>query len=356
MGKLIEVKNLKTYFNTYEGVLKAVDGISYHIDVGETLGIIGESGCGKSATASSILRITPEPGKIAGGDILLYDPKNPDADPLNLATMNPKGKEIRSIRGKRISMVFQEPMSSLSPIHTIGNQLVEAILLHRTKDKKEAVEIAFEMINKVGISNPRQRLNEYPHQLSGGIRQRVMIAMALSCKPDLLIADEPTTALDVTIQAQVLDLMKSLQKEFGMSMQYITHDLGVIADVADRVAVMYLGKIIEKGTIKQVFDNPMHPYTNQLMKSIPSITKSRTGKLESIRGTVPIPINLPISCGFSSRCPMAIKGKCDCTSPKLVDYGDGHCVSCFLYGDSSENNVVEESKKESGKRRFLHGR
>lgn len=340
MGKIIEVKNLKTYYHVYEGVLKAVDGISYHIDQGETLGIIGESGCGKSATASSILRIVPEPGRIEGGEILLYDPRNPEAEPLNLAGLDAGKKEIRKVRGKRISMIFQEPMTSLSPLHTIGNQLTEAILLHRTGDKKEAEEIAYEMLVKVGISNPARRLSEYPHQLSGGIRQRVMIAMALSCHPDLLIADEPTTALDVTIQAQVIELMKSLQQEFGMGMQYITHDLGVIAEVADRVAVMYLGKIVEMGTLKEIYTNPMHPYTNRLMKSVPSLRKKEGNRLESIAGTVPMPIGLPVCCGFSSRCHLAQKGKCDCRQPRLTDRGNGHMVSCFLYGEEEE--IIEE--------------
>ena len=345
MEKIIEVKNLRTYYYVYEGILKAVDGISYHIDCGETLGIIGESGCGKSATASSLLRIVPEPGRVAGGEIKLYDPRNPEREPVDLAKLSAHSKEMRQIRGKRISMIFQEPMTSLSPLHTIGNQLTEAILLHRTDNKKEAEEIAYEMLVKVGISNPKRRLSEYPHQLSGGIRQRVMIAMALSCHPDLLIADEPTTALDVTIQAQVIELMKSLQEEFGMGMQYITHDLGVIAEVADRVAVMYLGKIVEMGTLKEIYTNPMHPYTNRLMKSIPSLHKKEGRRLESIPGTVPVPIGLSVSCGFSGRCHLAQKGKCDCHQPLLTDRGDGHMVSCFLYGDEEEN--VEEIPQKS---------
>lgn len=336
-ANVLEIQSLKTYFFTDEGVLKAVDGISYAIEKGKTFGLIGESGCGKSATSQSILRIVPHPGKIVGGEIRLYDPSSPGQEPVDIAKMDAKGNEIRRIRGGKISMIFQEPMTSLSPLHTIQNQMVEAILLHRTNNKREAIEIAYDMLNKVGISNPRQRLTEYPHQLSGGIRQRVMIAMALSCHPALLIADEPTTALDVTVQAQVLDLMKNLQQEFGMSIQYITHDLGVIADIADTVAVMYLGKIVEMGTLEQIFRHPMHPYTERLMKSIPSLSKSKGGKrLATIKGNVPIPIDLPVSCGFSSRCPMVIQGKCNCATPRLTDRGNGHLVSCFLYGEEAE--------------------
>lgn len=334
---VIEVKNLKTYFFTDDGVLKAVDGINYSIEAGKTFGLIGESGCGKSATSQSILRIVPHPGKIVGGEILFRDAQKLDAELVDLAKLKANGDEIHRIRGGKISMIFQEPMTSLSPLHTIQNQMVEAILLHRTKNKKEAIEIAYDMLVKVGISNPRQRLSEYPHQLSGGIRQRVMIAMALSCHPSLLIADEPTTALDVTVQAQVLELMKNLQQEFGMSVQYITHDLGVIAEIADMVGVMYLGRIVEMGTLEQIFRHPMHPYTERLMKCIPSITRKAEGKrLAQIKGNVPIPIDLPFACGFASRCPMMLSGKCDCVRPRLVDRGDGHLVSCFLYGEEAE--------------------
>ncbi len=346
MRSVIEVKNLRTYFFTDEGVLKAVDGIDYEIGAGRTFGLIGESGCGKSAASQSILRIVPPPGKIVAGEILYRDIRKPDAEPVDLAKLKPTGDEIRKIRGGHISMVFQEPMTSLSPLHTVENQMVEAIRLHRTKNKKEAVEIAYDMLVKVGISNPRRRLTEYPHQLSGGIRQRVMIAMALSCHPLMLIADEPTTALDVTVQAQVLDLMKNLQQEFKMCVQYITHDLGVIADVADEVGVMYLGKIIEKGTREQIFLHAMHPYTDRLLKSVPSMSKKRDGKrLEMINGTVPIPINLPPACGFSTRCPMRMAGKCDSATPRLVDQGNGHQVACFLYGEEAEEEERHADSK-----------
>ena len=350
--KVIEIKDLRTYFFTDEGMLKAVDGVSYSIEAGKTLGVIGESGCGKSVLSQSILRIIPSPGKIVNGQILFSNINNNESvenrEVYDLTQMDPYGDDIRQVRGGWISMVFQEPMTSLSPIHSVGNQMMEAILIHRTRNKKEAREIAHDMLVRVGISNPSQRLNEYPHQLSGGIRQRVMIAMALSCHPTMLIADEPTTALDVTIQAQVLELMKDLQVEFGMTVQYITHDMGVIADVANNVAVMYLGRIIEMGTLQQVFRNPMHPYTDLLMKSIPSMKRKTPGsKLESIRGRVPIPINIPSSCGFAPRCPMAISGKCDTAVPNVVDRGEGHLVSCFLYGDEIEKPYINNYGKNS---------
>ncbi len=352
---VLEIQGLRTYFFTDEGILKAVDDVTYAVESGKTLGVIGESGCGKSVLAQSILQILPAPGRIVSGEIRLLhgDARKGEADPayVDLAGMDPKKDEIRKVRGARISMVFQEPMTSLSPIHTIGNQMMEALLLHRTQNKAEALEIAYDMLVKVGISNPRQRLSEYPHQLSGGIRQRVMIAMALCCHPSLLIADEPTTALDVTIQAQVLELMKNLQKEFGMSIQYITHDMGVIADIADTIMVMYLGRIIEMGTRQQVFRNPMHPYTELLMKSIPSMRKKQPGsKLESIQGTVPIPMNLPPSCGFAPRCPMATAGKCDSGIPSMVDRGDGHQIRCFLYGDETDKPFCNESEKKPRQR------
>lgn len=345
MDKVIEVKDLRTYFYTDDGILKAVDGVSFFIQAGKTLGIIGESGSGKSVLSQSILRILPNPGRIVAGQILLYPPTKgaEETAPVDLAKMAPYGKEIREIRGGKISMVFQEPMTSLSPVHTVGNQMIEAILLHRTNDKALAREIAYDMLVKVGISNPRQRLDEYPHQLSGGIRQRVMIAMALSCHPAMLIADEPTTALDVTSQAQVIELMKSLQQEFGMGVQYITHDMGVIAEVADSVAVMYLGRIVEMGTLEQIFHNPMHPYTQRLLKSIPSIKRSAPGsKLESIHGTVPIPIGLKPGCGFAPRCALAKSGQCDRAVPKMMDRGDAHMVSCFLYGDEEDPLFIPE--------------
>ena len=324
---LLEVKDLQTYFYVNEGVLKAVDGVSFAIKQDETLGLIGESGCGKSVTAHSILRIVPSPGKLVGGQILLRH----DQQEIDLAKLNPSGKIIRSIRGKDISMIFQEPMTSLSPVHTIGNQIREAIYLHQTQDKKEAQEIALDMLDRVGIANPAMRVNEYPHQLSGGMRQRAMIAMALSCHPRLLIADEPTTALDVTVQAQILELIQELQKQLHMSVLYITHDLGVIAEVCHQVAVMYLGKIVEFGSVRDIFYNPLHPYTVRLLKSRPSMSMDSGQRLELIIGNVPIPLNLPAQCGFVDRCSQAIEGRCNLMTPELVELEENHWVSCFLY-------------------------
>jgi len=310
---LLQVKNLKTYFYLDEGVLKAVDDVSFKIQKKMVLGVVGESGCGKSVTAQSILRIVPDPGKIVEGEIFLY------------------GKEIRAIRGKEITMIFQEPMTSLSPVHTIGDQIMEAILLHRNMNKNEAKELTLEMLYKVGIPNPYQRINEYPHQLSGGLRQRAMIAMALSCNPSLLIADEPTTALDVTVQAQILELMKDLQAEFGMSIMFITHNLGVIAEVSDEVMVMYLGKAVEYASVDEIFHNPLHPYTVRLLRSIPKVGRKARTRLDAIKGTVPLPLDLPPGCSFYPRCPEAKKGLCNKEDPSLVEVKKGHWVSCFLY-------------------------
>ena len=297
-SNVLEVRNLHTHFHLEEGTLKAVDGVDFVIPARKTIGIIGESGSGKSVTAQSILRIVPLPGEIVSGEILL---NRSNGKPVDLTKLNPHGAEIRSIRGKEISMVFQEPMTSLSPVHTIGAQIVEAILLHKTRNKREAKAIALDMIDKVGISNPSQRFDEYPHQLSGGMRQRAMIAMALSCNPALLIADEPTTALDVTVQAQILDLMQNLQEQFGMAIMYITHDLGVIAEIADEVNVMYLGRVVERAKTTELFRNPLHPYTRRLLRSIPRLGKKVGARLDAIRGNVPVPIDPPRMCGFCSR-------------------------------------------------------
>ena len=324
---LLQVKNLKTYFYLDEGVLKAVDDVSFKIQKKMVLGVVGESGCGKSVTAQSILRIVPDPGKIVEGEIFLHQ----DGKVTDLVKLDPYGKEIRAIRGKEITMIFQEPMTSLSPVHTIGDQIMEAILLHRNMNKNEAKELALEMLYKVGIPNPYQRINEYPHQLSGGLRQRAMIAMALSCNPSLLIADEPTTALDVTVQAQILELMKDLQAEFGMSIMFITHNLGVIAEVSDEVMVMYLGKAVEYASVDEIFHNPLHPYTVRLLRSIPKVGKKARTRLDAIKGTVPLPLDLPPGCSFYPRCPEAKKGLCNKEDPSLVEVKKGHWVSCFLY-------------------------
>jgi peptide/nickel transport system ATP-binding protein len=344
---LIEVEDLKTYFYLDEGVLKAVDGIDMRIDKGRTLGLVGESGCGKSMTARSIMRIVPPPGESQGRILFHRKAGNGSPSTVDLLQMAPSGREIRSIRGKDITMVFQEPMTSFSPVHTIGNQIVEAILEHRTKDQDEALEIAVDMLGKVGISSPRQRIDEYPHQLSGGMRQRAMIAMALSCNPSMLIADEPTTALDVTVQAQVIELMLSLREEFGMSMLYITHDLGVIAEVVDDMGVMYLGKMVEEAGVVDLFYEPMHPYTKALLASVPKIGRRTGRRLESIKGTVPTPINLPQRCVFYSRCPSRMK-RCGEEAPELVEVSKSHRVRCFLFHEVAEareaGNVSKDAK------------
>jgi oligopeptide/dipeptide ABC transporter ATP-binding protein len=323
---LIEVKGLKTYFYTEDGVVRAVDGVNYVIEQEKTLGIVGESGCGKSVTALSIMGLVQiPPGKIEEGEILFYR----DGRVMDLTKFDPKGRDMRSIRGNEIAMIFQEPMTSLNPVYTIGNQIMEAIILHQKLDKKKAKQKAIAMLREVGIPLPEQRVDEYPHQLSGGMRQRAMIAMALSCNPSLLIADEPTTALDVTIQAQVLELMNELRREFQAAIQFITHDLGVIAGMADDVVVMYLGRIVEGATVGEVFHDPKHPYTQGLMNSIPSLV-SRKDRLEPIKGVVPDPFEVPPGCGFEPRCPHAME-ICKTRMPELKEVAPGHDAACWLY-------------------------
>ncbi len=323
--KLIEVMNLKTYFYTNKGVLKAVDGVSFEIYPGETLGLVGESGCGKSVTALSIMRLIQGPcGKIVDGKILFKD-----CDLLQL-----KPEEIRLVRGKDISMIFQDPMTSLNPVFTIGNQISEAILVHKHVTKKEAMVQTIEMLRKVGIPLPEQRINEYPYQLSGGMRQRIMIAMALSCTPQLLIADEPTTALDVTIQAQILDLIKNLKDKFGMSLLIITHDLGVIAEISDRVAVMYAGDVVEYTDVKTLFANYKHPYTHGLINCIPKIDQE-IDRLYSIPGFLTSSCNLSRGCKFSGRCSIA-DDNCFVQRPEIREVENGHKVRCWHYDKVEE--------------------
>ena len=324
---LLQVENLKTHLPLEEGLLKAVDGISFTIRRGETMGLVGESGCGKSMAVNTIMRLTPSFPQIEGN--ITYFP--PDGAPIDLTALDPYGPVIRDIRGGEIAMIFQEPMTSFSPLHTVGNQITEAIRIHRSDDKKKATEIAIDLLSRVGMSNPAQRMNEYPHQLSGGMRQRAMIAMALSCEPSLLIADEPTTALDVTVQAQVLQLMRDLQHEFGMSILYITHDLGVIARMVQAVAVMYLGRIVEITDVDSLFYDAKHPYTKALIQSVPKMGKKSRARLESIPGAVPVPINRPPGCGFYPRCAAAIEGLCNRLDPPLIQIEDEHAVACFVY-------------------------
>ena len=336
-SKLLEITNLEVCFDLDQGVVRAVDGVSYHVDTGEVLGIIGESGCGKTVTAQAVMRIVPSPGRIAAGKILV-NPNADSQDSVDMATLDPKGQRIRKIRGGQISMIFQEPMTSFSPVHTIGNQITEAIRLHRRLDKHEARKVAIEMLDRVGIPKASERLDAYPFQLSGGMRQRAMIAMALSTNPKLLIADEPTTALDVTIQAQILELMKELQAQFGMAILLITHNLGVVAEVAHRVAVMYLGRIVESATVKDIFKEPLHPYTKALMGSIPKISQ-RVGKLEVIRGSVPDPFTKLAGCPFHPRCNFAMPGKCDRgLPPPAFQVKPNHYAACLLY----EKEYTEE--------------
>ncbi len=323
---LIDVRDLRTYFYTEDGVVKAVDGVTFGIEPEGTLGVVGESGCGKSVTALSIMGLVPmPPGKITSGEIIFHR----DGQEIDLTKLNPKGKAYRSIRGKEIAMIFQEPMTSLNPVFTIGYQIMEAIMLHQNVSKKEARQKAIEMLRQVGIPLPEQRVDEYPHQLSGGMRQRAMIAMALSCNPSLLIADEPTTALDVTIQAQVLDLMRDLQKRFRTAIMLITHDLGVVAEMCEEVVVMYLGRVVEHAPVRPLFHDPKHPYTQGLLKSIPSLATKKE-RLEPIKGVVPDPLDAPSGCPFHPRCPHAME-ICTRETPTLKEVGEDHQAACWLY-------------------------
>jgi len=320
MAELIQVKNLQTSFFTPEGEVRAIDGVSFEIAEGKTLGLVGESGCGKSVTSLSIMRlIQSPPGKIVGGEIIY---RGRDLLKLN-------NEEMRKIRGNEISMIFQEPMTSLNPVFTVGNQIGEAIRLHQGLGKKETRQKTIEMLRLVKIADPESRVDAYPHQLSGGMRQRVMIAMALSCNPSLLIADEPTTALDVTIQAQILDLMKELQQKFGMALLLITHDLGVVAEQANEVAIMYAGKIVERATVQAIFAQPFHPYTVGLLNSLPGVRGKKKKRLAAIPGVVPNPLHLPSGCRFRDRCSKA-QGACADAEPQLVAKEPGHWVACYF--------------------------
>lgn len=327
---LVEIKGLKTHFFTDEGVIQAVNGVDLLIPRGKTLCVVGESGSGKSITARSIMQIVDYPGRIVDGEILYH--RSPD-ETLNLSKMDPRGRDIRHIRGKDISMIFQEPMSSLSPVHTIGNQIMEVIRLHTGMNKKDARDRAIETLNQVGFPKPEQRIDAYPFQLSGGLRQRAMIAMALANGPSLLIADEPTTALDVTTQANILDLIQELQQEMGMSVMFITHDLGVVAEIADDVAVMYLGTVVEQGSVNEVFHDAKHPYTQALLRSIPTMGIGKQERLASIKGMVPHPFSRPSGCPFHTRCDHHMPGICNEITPPIEHIGDRREVRCLLYSD-----------------------
>jgi peptide/nickel transport system ATP-binding protein len=325
---ILQVRGLSTFFHADEGIVRAVDGASFDLYPGRTLGIVGESGCGKSVTARSILRIVERPGRIVGGEILL---RRPGGQVVDLVTLASDGPEMRQIRGGEIGLVFQEPMSSLSAFHTVGVQLIEAIRLHSQLSKKAARNRAIELLALVGIPRPSQRIDAYSFELSGGLRQRVMVALALAAEPHVLIADEPTTALDVTTQAQILELIARLQRERDLAVILITHDMGVIAEMADDVVVMYLGREVEKGPVDAIFHAPRHPYTQALLRSIPSVLAEPRSRLATISGSIPHPLARPAGCPFHPRCPDAMPGRCDVDVPVEVSHSDNHVTACHLY-------------------------
>lgn len=333
---LLEVNDLHVQFFLTEGTIRAVDGVSFTLEPGKTLGIVGESGCGKSVTARAILNMIRPPGRITSGEILYY---GQDSGPISLTDLDPAGPEIRQIRWGEIAMIFQEPMTSLSPVHTIGNQMVEAIRLHQNVSRAEAIAHSIELLERVRLPNPSDLLRRYRHELSGGMRQRVMIAMALSCNPKLLIADEPTTALDVTTQAQILDLMRDLQADLGMAIMFITHNLGVIAEMADDVVVMYLGKEVELAHVDTIFHGPAHPYTQALLRSIPRHDQP-TDRLATISGNVPDPTAIPAGCPFHPRCPHYDRAKCDQLT--MIPIGDAQWVRCARVHEINPHLATEQ--------------
>ena len=342
---LVEIKDLHTHFHLAEGVVRAVDGADLTVRKRKTLGVVGESGCGKSVTSLSLLRLVPDPGRIERGEITYYKPIAEDTnsemvEEIKIDTLDPSGDEIRGIRGNQISMVFQEPMTAMSPIRTIGKQITEVITLHQKVNKAEAREQAIEMLARTKMPKPERVIDDYPFQLSGGMRQRAVIAMALCCNPILLIADEPTTALDVTTEAQILDLMRSLQADLGMAIMYITHNLGVIAEMADEVAVMYMGKVVEQSDVKTIFFEPLHPYTRGLLSSIPQLNATiadtdRARRLETIKGMVPDPYTRFAGYPFYPRCPEMIPDHCDVIEPMSIMAEPGHHVRCHLYTEAA---------------------
>ena len=365
---LIEVKDLHIQFNVRDGVVNAVDGFSCEIKRGKTLGVIGESGCGKSMTAKAIMNMVPKPGKIVGGEVILHRKVSHNGasqiEEVRLDKLHPDGEEIRRIRGGHIAMIFQEPMSSLTPVYTAGFHIIEAVNLHRflpietvgqtmTKNieskrgvsQEEAREISIDMLHRVGIPRPESRVDSFPHQLSGGQRQRVMIAIALSTQPDLLIADEPTTALDVSIEAQILDLMRDLQGTANMAILFITHNMGVIAEMAEEIVVMYMGKEVEYGRTVDLFEDPKHPYTRALLASIPHIGQKRDQELATIKGMVPNAFNLPTGCVFHPRCPDYMPGKCDRVAPQYGQISENRWVRCLLYDESWPQTTEAQSIK-----------
>ena len=333
----MEIRNLKTHFALDEGTVRAVDGVDLEVRRGQVVGVVGESGCGKSMTAMSIMRLIPPPGQIVEGEIRFhrqYDDRDDAVDIIDLAQLESNSRQLRDVRGNQISMVFQEPMTALIPVRTVGKQIIEVISLHQNVNNAEAREIAIETLARVKMPNPEQRFDDYPFQLSGGMRQRAVIAMALACRPQLLIADEPTTALDVTTEAQILDLMRELQAESDMAILYITHNLGVVAEMAEEVVVMYLGKVVERCNVDSIFYNPKHPYTRGLLNSIPrleDVVQDRKEKLKTIEGMVPSPYQRLQGCSFHPRCPDFMPGVCDEAEPQLIQLEPGHAVRCHLY-------------------------
>ena len=332
---LLDVRDLRIVLNSDGDDVHIVDGINFDITPGKVLAVVGESGCGKSVTSQSLLRLLPHELRIASGRINFRDPDTQST--VDLASMPQEGKAIRNIRGNHIAMIFQEPMSSFSLLHTMGNQIGEVIRLHRKTSKAETRVLVIELLDKVGIPDPERAIDQYPYEFSGGMRQRAMIAKALACNPSLLIADEPTTALDVTIQAQILDLMRGLQAEFGMAIIFITHDLGVVAQIADEVAIMYMGRIIEKGPVHEIFHDPRHPYTICLIRAIPKLGDLRAQRqLTPIRGTVPSLFDLPAGCTFHPRCDFFMAGRCDAQLPELTEITPQHFMRCFLHETARE--------------------
>jgi len=336
---ILDVRGLYTYFYTDLGVARALNGVTYSIPREKVLGIVGESGCGKSVTALSIMQLVQPPGRIVKGEVVLHRQNGAGpTDDVVLTDLARHGVAMRHIRGAEIAMIFQEPMSSLNPLFTIGAQIMEAILLHQGVDEAEARDRAITSLDRVGMPSPKVVVDQYPHQISGGMRQRAMIALALSCAPSLLIADEPTTALDVTTEAQILDLMRTLQQDIGMSIMFITHDLGVIAQTADEVVIMYLGRVVEQAPVDPLFYDPLHPYTRALLRSIPRIGRGIKEKLQPIRGVVPNPYSRITGCPFSPRCDSFMTGVCNVNVPGVTYLDDGRAVRCFLYSDRVEEN------------------
>ncbi|WP_188195688.1 ABC transporter ATP-binding protein [Nonomuraea sp. SYSU D8015] len=334
---VLSIRDLEVEFPTQLGVVRALNGVTFDVPRGKVLGIVGESGCGKSVTARAILQIIEKPGRITGGSITLRSV----GGETEITGLSPDSARMRELRGREIAMIFQEPMSSLNPVYTIGAQIAEAVLIHQTRNREEAHKRAVEMLRQVGMPHPEAAAASYPHQLSGGMRQRAMIAMALSCNPTVLIADEPTTALDVTTEAQILELIRNVRDRAGMSIMFITHSMGVVAQLCEEVIVMYLGRIVERGSVDDLFYDPKHPYTRALLRSIPRIGRNRKAPLEVIEGSVPDPHTRVAGCPFHPRCPEAIPGRCDTTVPALSTAGPGHTVHCHLYQGDDETGRTE---------------